>query len=340
VKKEPQEAERPQNYIRRTLELAEKGAGLTSPGVMVGCVVVKDGRIVGEGFYTYDGIRHAEVIALEQAGPAAQGSTVYTNLEPCCHRPTRGRTSACAKALIDAGVARVVTAMTDPNPEVNGRGLEMLRAAGITVECGVLEREARQLNEAFTIYKSQGRPFGTLKIAMTLDGKIATRHGESRWITSEESRAVVHRLRHRCDALVTGSGTVLADNPQLTDRSGLPRRRPLLRVILDRRKRITEFSDALIFRGSLGQLSTELYTREIQSFLLECGPDLAFNALTAGIIDKIVAFVAPRILGGREIPAIGGEGIERLSEAIPIGDWTVAHAGPDLVLTAYVHRHH
>jgi diaminohydroxyphosphoribosylaminopyrimidine deaminase/5-amino-6-(5-phosphoribosylamino)uracil reductase len=337
VKKEPQEAPGTQNYIGRTLELAEKGVGLTSPGVMVGCVIVKDGRIVGEGFYTYDGIRHAEVIALEQAGPAARGSTVYTNLEPCSHQ---GRTSACAKALIDAGVARVVTAMKDPNPEVNGKGLEMLRAAGIAVESGILEREARQLNEAFMLYKTQGRPFGILKVAMTLDGKIATRHGESRWITSEESRAMVHRLRHRCDALVTGSGTVLADNPQLTDRSGLPRRRPLLRVILDRRNRIPGFSDALIFRGSLEQLSAELYAREIQSFLLECGPDLAFNALTSGIIDKIVAFVAPKILGGREIPAIGGDGIERLSEAIPVGGWTVAHAGPDLVLTAYVHRNH
>jgi diaminohydroxyphosphoribosylaminopyrimidine deaminase/5-amino-6-(5-phosphoribosylamino)uracil reductase len=340
VKKEPQEAQASQDYIRRTLELAEKGVGLTSPGVMVGCVIVKDGRIVGEGFYTYDGIRHAEVIALEQAGPAARGSTVYTNLEPCSHRPTRGRTSACAKALIDAGVARVVTAMKDPNPEVNGKGLEMLRAAGITVESGILEREARQLNEAFTVYKTQGRPFGILKVAMTLDGKIATRHGESQWITSEESRAMVHRLRHRYDALVTGSGTVLADNPQLTDRSGLPRRRSLLRVILDRRNRITGFSDALIFRGSLEQLSAELYAREIQSFLLECGPDLAFNALTSGIIDKIVAFVAPRILGGREIPAIGGDGIGHLSEAIPVGGWTVAHTGPDLVLTAYVHRNH
>jgi diaminohydroxyphosphoribosylaminopyrimidine deaminase/5-amino-6-(5-phosphoribosylamino)uracil reductase len=337
VKKDPQETQREQDYIRRTLELAEKGAGLTSPGVMVGCVIVKNGRVIGEGFYTYDGIRHAEIIALEQAGAAARGSTVYTNLEPCSHQ---GRTSACAKALIDAGVARVVTAMQDPNPHVNGKGLEMLRAGGITVDTGILESEARQLNEAFTVYKSQGRPFGILKAAMTLDGKIATRHGESRWITSEESRAIVHRLRHRCDALVTGSGTVLADNPQLTDRSGLPRRRPLLRVILDRRSRITEFSDALIFRGSLEQLSSELYAREIQSFLLECGPDLAFNALTSGIIDKIVVFVAPRILGGREIPAIGGEGVERLSEAIPVGNWTVAHAGPDLVLTAYVHRNH
>jgi diaminohydroxyphosphoribosylaminopyrimidine deaminase/5-amino-6-(5-phosphoribosylamino)uracil reductase len=230
--------------------------------------------------------------------------------------------------------------MQDPNPEVNGKGFEMLRQAGIPAESGILEREALQLNEAFITYKTQRRPFGILKIAMTLDGKIATRHGESRWITSEESRAAVHRLRHRCDALVTGSGTVLADNPQLTDRTGLPRRRPLLRVIIDRRGRISEFSDALLFRGSLDQLSGQLYSREIQSFLLECGPDLAFNALTSGIIDKIVVFIAPRILGGREIPAIGGEGIERLADAVPLRGWTVEQTGPDLMLTGYVHRHH
>ena len=149
---------------------------------------------------------------------------------------------------------------------------------------------------------------------------------------------MVHQLRYRCDALVTGSGTVLTDNPKLTDRSGLPRRRPLLRVILDRRGRVSTYPDALVFRGDLEALSKELVDREIQSFLLECGPDLAFNALRTGIIDKMVVFVAPRILGGREIPAIGGEGIEKLSEAIPLRDWTVAHSGPDLVVTAYVHR--
>lgn len=324
-------------YIRHTFELAEKGEGLTSPGAMVGAVIVKDGRVIGEGFYTYDGVRHAEVIALEQAGAAARGATVYTNLEPCSHQ---GRTPSCAKALIEAGVGRVVTAMQDPNPQVDGGGLAMLRAAGIQVECGLLEEEARRLNEAFITYKTERRCFGILKIAMTLDGKIATRSGESRWITSEESRAMVHRLRHQCDTLITGSGTVIKDQPQLTDRSGLPRRRPLLRVILDRSSRIADFPDALIFRDSLEALSKKLYAREIQSFLMECGPGLAFNALRAGIIDKIVVFVAPKILGGREIPAIGGEGIEKLSEAIPLRDWTVTQSGPDLVLTAYVHRDH
>src|SRR5436190_10058077 len=171
-------------YMRRALELAEKGRGLTSPGAMVGAVIVKDNKIAGEGFYTYDGIRHAETIALEQAGGAARGSTVYTSLEPCSHR---GRTPPCAKALIDAGVARVVASIEDPNPEVNGSGLVMLREAGILVECGILEEEARRVNEAFITYKTKRRPFGVLKVAMTLDGKIATRSGESRWITSQES---------------------------------------------------------------------------------------------------------------------------------------------------------
>lgn len=323
--------------MQRALELAAMGAGLASPGAMVGAVVVKDGKIAGEGFYVYDGLRHAEIIALEEAGPAAQGSTVYTSLEPCSHH---GRTPPCAQALIDAGVSRVVTAIQDPNPEINGKGIEMLRRAGIEVECGVMENEARRLNEAFFTYKTERRPFGILKIAMTVDGKIATRTGESKWITSEESRAQVQRLRHRCDALVTGSGTILADNPQLTDRSGLPRRRPLVRVILDRRGRIEHFQDALVFRDSLEALSRELYEREIQSFLMECGPDLAFNALRAGIIDKLVVFVAPRILGGREFPAIGGEGVAALADAIGIENWSVAQAGPDLVISGYVHRNH
>jgi diaminohydroxyphosphoribosylaminopyrimidine deaminase/5-amino-6-(5-phosphoribosylamino)uracil reductase len=324
-------------YMRRTLELAEMGAGLASPGAMVGAVVVQNGAIAGEGYYTYDGLRHAEIIALERAAGNSRGATMYTSLEPCSHH---GRTPPCAAAIMDAGISRVVTAMQDPDPRVNGRGLAMLRQAGIEVEVGLMENEARRLNEAFIVYKSENRPFGTLKIAMTLDGKIATRTGESRWITCEESRAAVHRLRHRSDALVTGSGTIHADKPQLTDRSGLLRRRPLLRVILDRRGTVLDFPDSLIFRESLHALSAELYRREIQSFLMECGPDLAFNALQGGIIDKIVVFIAPRILGGREFPAVGGEGIGELSAAISIAGWTVTDSGADLMLTGYVHRNH
>src|SRR5207249_10102941 len=253
-------------YMRRALELAERGAGLTSPGAMAGAISVKDCAVIGEGYYTWDAIRHAEIIALEQAGAAARGATLYTSLEPCSHQ---GRTPPCAKALIDAGVARVVSAIQDPNPEVDGSGLAALREAGIRVECGMLEEEARRLNEAFIIYKTKRRPFGILKIAMTLDGKIATRYGESRWITSEASRTLVHQLRHQVDAVVTGSGTVIADRPQLTDRSGLPRRRPLLPVILDRRARVSDFPGALLFRGSLEELAGRLRNMQIQSFLME-----------------------------------------------------------------------
>jgi diaminohydroxyphosphoribosylaminopyrimidine deaminase/5-amino-6-(5-phosphoribosylamino)uracil reductase len=325
------------DYIRRSLELARKGVGLASPGAMVGAVIVKDGRILGEGFYTYDNVSHAEVLALQQAGPAAHGSTVYVSLEPCSHF---GRTPPCANALIDAGVARVVSAMEDPNLEVNGRGLVLLRNAGIEVHSGVMEGEARKLNEAFITYKTERRPFGILKLAMTLDGKIATATGESQWITSEESRRKVHEIRHACDAIVTGSGTLLKDRPRLTDRSGLPRRRDLLRVALDRNLRIEDAADLLVFRGPVKALTQELYKREIQSFVLECGPELAFNALQAGVIDKIIAFVAPKVLGGRETLAIGGGGVGRLADAIELLSWSVEAVGPDLVITSYVHRNH
>jgi diaminohydroxyphosphoribosylaminopyrimidine deaminase/5-amino-6-(5-phosphoribosylamino)uracil reductase len=323
------------DYIRRSIELAKRGTALTSPGAMVGAVIVKDGAIVGEGFYTWDGIHHAEVLALRQAGESANGATAYTSLEPCSHI---GRTPPCAQALINAGVARVVTAMEDPNPNVSGKGLAMLRDVGIEVESGILTAEAARMNEAFLACIQHKRPFGILKIAMTLDGKIATAHGESQWITSEDSRNAVQQLRHVVDAVVTGSGTFLKDHPQLTDRTGFPRRRELLRVILDRRGRVERVPGWLIVRGDFSALQEEFRQREVQSFMLECGPDLAFNALEAGIIDKIVAFVAPTILGGRDVPAIGGAGIERLSDAIRLKDWTVTPGETDVTFTAYVHR--
>jgi diaminohydroxyphosphoribosylaminopyrimidine deaminase/5-amino-6-(5-phosphoribosylamino)uracil reductase len=328
-------------YMRRAIDLALQGVGLVSPGAMVGAVVVKEDKVIGEGFYTWDGIDHAEVIALRHAGSAAYGATVYVSLEPCSHT---GRTPPCAQALIDAGVTRVVIGMEDPNPVVNGRGLEMLKRAGIGVSSGILEDEARRANEAFITFKTRGRAFGILKVAMTLDGKIATRTGESQWISSEESRAMGQSLRHAADAIVTGSGTFLKDRPQMTDRTGLPRRRELLRIVMDRRGQVRpdEAIQAgwLAFRGSLEALSGEMQTREIQSFVLECGPDLAFNAIQAGIIDKIVMFVAPKLLGGREVPAIGGSGIEHLAEAIQLEDCEILMTGPDLVITSYVHRNH
>jgi diaminohydroxyphosphoribosylaminopyrimidine deaminase/5-amino-6-(5-phosphoribosylamino)uracil reductase len=321
------------DYIRRSIELARRGTALTSPGAMVGAVIVKDGTIVGEGFYTWDGIHHAEVLALRQAGGAAKGATVYTSLEPCSHT---GRTPPCAQALIDAGIKRVVTAMEDPYPKVSGKGISMLRDAGIAVESGILKHEAARMNEAFLTCIQHRRPFGILKLAMTLDGKIATGHGESQWITSEDSRNAVQQLRHSVDAVVTGSGTFLKDHPQLTDRTGLPRRRELTRVILDRRGRLERPPGWVVVQGDFNALHEELRQREVQSFMLECGPDLAFNALEAGIIDKVVAFIAPKILGGREVPAIGGAGIERLRDAIALRDWTVAPTSGDLTITAYL----
>jgi diaminohydroxyphosphoribosylaminopyrimidine deaminase/5-amino-6-(5-phosphoribosylamino)uracil reductase len=304
---------------------------------MVGAVIVKNDAVIGEGFYTWDGVHHAETLALQQAGEAARGATVYTSLEPCSHT---GRTPPCANALVDAGVDRVVTAMADPNPAVSGKGIAILRAAGIPVECGILEDEASRMNEAFLTRVTAKRAFGILKLAMTLDGKIATAAGESQWITSEASRAAVQGLRHTVDAVITGSGTFLKDRPQMTDRTGLTRRRELLRIVLDRRGRIERTPGWLMIRGGFSQLQAEMEDRQIQSFVLECGPDLAFSALEAGIIDKIVVFVAPRILGGREVPAIGGAGFERLSDALQLRDWNVTQEDPDITITAYVHRNH
>jgi len=324
-------------YVRRAIDLARKGTALTSPGAMAGAVVVRNDEVVGEGFYTFDGIHHAEVLALRLAGEAARDSTVYTSLEPCSHT---GRTPPCAQALIDAGVKRVVAAMEDPDPRVQGKGITMLRAAGIEVECGILTQDAQRMNEAFLTRTKYGRPFGILKLAMTLDGKIATSSGESQWITSGESRSAAQELRHAVDAVITGSGTFLKDFPRLTDRTGMPRRRPLQRIVIDRSGRIPDTPDWWIWRGDFANLSEELHKKEIQSFLLECGPDLAFNALTSGRIDKIVAFVAPKILGGRDFPAIGGAGMSRLADAVTLDGWSVSAGATDITITAYVHRNH
>jgi len=234
-----------EKWMTRALELARRGEALASPNPMVGAVLVRGNRVLGEGFHTYDGLRHAEIIALDAAGSAARGATLYINLEPCCHT---GRTGPCTRALIAAGVARVVAAVADPNPAVAGRGFRELHKAGIKVVSGVLESQAQQLNEAFSKWITARRPFVTLKSAMTLDGHLVLptlppsrgkKTAWPRWITSAESRAEVHRMRHASDAILTGIGTVLADDPLLTDRTGLPRRRRLLRVVLDSELRLS-----------------------------------------------------------------------------------------------------
>jgi diaminohydroxyphosphoribosylaminopyrimidine deaminase/5-amino-6-(5-phosphoribosylamino)uracil reductase len=233
-------------HLHRALELARAGLGLASPNPYVGAVVTDSrGNLVGSGTYTYDGVKHAEILALEQAGAKARGGTLYVNLEPHAHQ---GRTPPCTDALIKAGIHRVVASMADPNPKVSGRGFEQLRAAGLHVEVGRMEEQARRLNEAFARYMRHGTPLVTLKAAMTLDGKIAPPPAEEieraegmpagGWVTSAVARAHVQELRHQHDALMVGAGTILSDNPLLTDRSGRPRRRPLLRVILDSRLRL------------------------------------------------------------------------------------------------------
>jgi diaminohydroxyphosphoribosylaminopyrimidine deaminase/5-amino-6-(5-phosphoribosylamino)uracil reductase len=333
-------------FMQRALELARKGIGLASPNPTVGCVVVHDGHIVGEGFHQYDRKDHAEVAALKSAGEKARGATVYATLEPCNHR---GRTGPCTEALIAAGVARVVVALRDPNPKVQGGGIERLNAARIATDFADADQMlvAEELNESFFRWISSGKPFLTLKSALTLDGQLAlpkspkTRSRE--WITSEESRAEVHRLRHASDALITGIGTILADNPLLSDRSGLPRRRRLLRVILDSRLRLplksrvaaSSDGDLIIFtccslraprahrlrdlgielvripakRGLLDVHSvlSELGRRELLSALLECGPSLNASALLAGAVDKLFLFYAPKLAGAATVPFVRGK---------------------------------
>jgi diaminohydroxyphosphoribosylaminopyrimidine deaminase/5-amino-6-(5-phosphoribosylamino)uracil reductase len=359
-------------WLTRAIDLARKGEGQTSPNPMVGAVLVRGNEVVGEGTHTYSGLRHAEIIALEMAGKNARGATLYVNLEPCC---TTGRTGPCTKAIIAAGVRRVVAAMSDPNPAVSGRGFRQLRKAGIEVEVSDIGGRAHKLNESFAKWIRTRQPFVTLKTALTLDGQAALpRIGRARrqpWITSEESRREVHLMRHASDAILTGIGTVLADDPLLTDRSGLSRRRKLLRVVLDTKLRLPLRShltrsaegDVLVFtaapansararrlrdagveivrvtaRGGkldLRAVMRELGRREILSVILESGPKLNRAALEAGIVDKMRLFVAPRIAGARaNLPAFLGWGIDK-----PRGlqDFTFQTFGSDISIEGYLH---
>jgi diaminohydroxyphosphoribosylaminopyrimidine deaminase/5-amino-6-(5-phosphoribosylamino)uracil reductase len=329
--------------MQHALALARKGAGLASPNPVVGCVIVREGQIVGEGFHQYEWRDHAEIAALKSAGEKAHGATLYVTLEPCNHT---GRTGPCTEAIISAGVQRVVAAMDDPNPVNSGRGFERLRAAGVEVFTGVCEEEARGVNEPFACWIRTKMPLVTLKSALTLDGQLALpkqakksgKRTSRDWISSEESRAEVHRMRHASDALLTGIGTILADDPLLTDRSGLPRRKPLLRVILDSKLRISPASrivktsgdDLLVFtaaplasararklqnagvevvraktrsgRMDLPAVLKELGRREILSVLLEAGPTLNGAALSAGVVHTLFLFYAPKIAGENRVP--------------------------------------
>jgi len=355
--------------MSRALGLAAKGIAQVSPGPLVGCVIVDaQGEVAGEGFYVYEKLKHAETYALEQAGARAKGSTAYVSLEPHAHH---GRTPPCTDALIKAGVARVVAPIEDPNPNVSGNGFGHLRAARLEVSVGLLAREAEKLNEKYLHFMRTGQPFVHLKLATSLDGRIATRTGDSRWITGSESRARVHELRHEYDAILIGAGTALADDPLLTDRSGEKRRRPLIRVLLDETLKVSpdsklvksaNESPVIIFAGGSAAASTsellqscavevlrdaangrdlravlrELGQRSLQSILVEGGANVAGNFLDAGLADKVSFFIAPVIIGGREAPtAVGGKGAETLRDAFELQDIEITQRGPDIEVTGY-----
>jgi diaminohydroxyphosphoribosylaminopyrimidine deaminase/5-amino-6-(5-phosphoribosylamino)uracil reductase len=365
-----QTAEFDERMMRRALELAARGIGQVSPGPLVGTVLVDDGgKILGEGYYVFDQVKHAETLALEQTSEA-RGATAYVSLEPHAHQ---GRTPPCTEALIEAGITRVVASIEDPNPRVSGRGFERLRKAGVKVCTGLLAAEATQLNEAYIHFMRTGRPFVHLKLAVSLDGKIATRTGDSRWIAGDESRARTQELRHQYDAILVGSGTVLADDPLLTDRSGRPRRRPLVRVILDDRLRMpsdyqlaqsAREAPVLLFTSNdiessveLKQLGVEMVRieggardlvamlnelgkRELQSVLVEGGGGVSAAFLDAGLVNKVTFFMAPMIIGGSAAPtAVAGIGASRIKDAFQLEGVEMISRGRDMEITGYPVRH-
>lgn len=352
------------------LKEAKRGQGRTRPNPMVGCVVVKDGEVIAKGYHPKAGEDHAEVAALRRAGEAARGSDVYVTLEPCSHH---GRTPPCTMSLIEAGVARVFVGFRDPNELVDGRGIRKLRRAGIQVETGILKEECRRLNEAFNHFIGTKRPFMIAKIAQSVDGRVATRSGESKWITGEKARKFGHRLRHECDGIMVGIGTVLADDPSLTCRvrGGVDP----VRIVLDSQARtpvkskiikMVQSSDAptwilvdkkapadkvaalekagaevIRIRSRAGKLSLdhvldELGRRDLLSVLVEGGPTLMGGLFDAGHISKVHAFVAPMVIGGEQAtPSVGGHGVRNLTDACRLTDFEVERLGADVLLTGY-----
>jgi diaminohydroxyphosphoribosylaminopyrimidine deaminase/5-amino-6-(5-phosphoribosylamino)uracil reductase len=358
-----------ESHLTRALTLAQRGTALAHPNPRVGCVIVKNNRIIGEGFHAYDRLDHAEIVALKKAGKKARGGTLYVTLEPCC---TTGRTGPCTNAIVAAGIKRVVASMQDPNPAVAGRGLAQLRRAGIEVSVDIQEAAARELNEDFTKWIRTGLPFVTLKTALTLDGQIAARPGSTTWITSEVSRDAVQQLRHEADALLTGIGTVLADNPRMSDRTGKPRRRKLLRAIIDSRLRLPLKSnlvksadgDVAVFtlqpldspkaltlqqagvavvrvpakRGhvDLDAVLRDMGKHQILNVLLEAGAELNGAALEAGIVDKMILFYAPKIMGIGGVP-MASIPSKWFPKSPALTNITINRYGPDFCVQGYFH---
>lgn len=355
-------------FMRRALELAERGRGLTSPNPMVGALVVREGEVVGEAFHQRAGAPHAEVDALAAAGERARGATLYVTLEPCSHQ---GRTPPCAPRVMAAGIRRVVAACVDPNPLVDGRGLHILREAGVETVVGVLEEEARRQNRCFFTAMREGRPHVTLKGAMTLDGKIADIRGASRWITGAEARREAHRLRREADAIVVGVGTAIGDDPELTVRLDAPWPREPYRVVLDVAARTPP--DARLIAGAtparamvavgegapaerierlqaagatvvrcradgsrvaLGDVMAALFAREVRSVLVEGGAEVHGAFLEAGLIDRVAVFIAPMLLGGRDARPLAAGGGRELKDALRLGPLAVRAVGADLLVEA------
>jgi diaminohydroxyphosphoribosylaminopyrimidine deaminase / 5-amino-6-(5-phosphoribosylamino)uracil reductase len=364
-----------EQIMRRALSLAGRGLGYTSPNPAVGAVVVRDGRIVGEGYHRRAGSAHAETEALQAAGQAARGATLYVTLEPCNHY---GRTPPCTEAIISAGVAEVVYAVTDPNPHVAGRGHQRLLAAGLTVRSGLCEAEARRLNRFFFHTISGGRPYVIAKFAASLDGKIATRTGDSQWITSAPAREAGHRLRHLVDAILVGAGTAVADNPRLTTRLPQPDVRHPLRILLDSGGRVPltaelfnpelpgktlvattaampaghcralesrQVSGLVLPATADGQVDLpallhELGRRNLTSLLVEGGSEVLGSFFDAGLVNEVWAFMAPLIIGSADAPApVGGRGLSRLADAVRLKEVTVETVGDDFLIKGYCYVH-
>ncbi|MTI84573.1 MAG: bifunctional diaminohydroxyphosphoribosylaminopyrimidine deaminase/5-amino-6-(5-phosphoribosylamino)uracil reductase RibD [Firmicutes bacterium] len=360
-------------YMEMALQLASRASGRTSPNPMVGAVLVRDGEVVGQGFHARAGAPHAEIMALKDAGDKAKKATLYVTLEPCCHF---GRTGPCTEAVIAAGVKRVVVATTDPNPLVAGKGINRLREAGLEVLSGIMEEESLHLNEVFNKYITTKLPFVVAKAAMSLDGKIATRTGDSQWITGNESLEQAHRLRDRYDSILVGIGTVLSDNPSLTTRLPGKEGRDPVRIILDsyartppQCKMLTQNSFATTYiivskdaqRESLKRLEAAgarivilnndsdgidvdellrwLGEQQISSILVEGGSSIHGSFFARGIVDKVAWFVAPKIIGGREAPGpVGGKGVEVLENAVLLDRMQVSMCGRDMLIEGYIKK--
>jgi diaminohydroxyphosphoribosylaminopyrimidine deaminase/5-amino-6-(5-phosphoribosylamino)uracil reductase len=361
-------------FMRQALELAANGRGLAPPNPMVGAVIVAGEKVVGTGWHEGPGNPHAEINALVEAGEAARRATLYVTLEPCSHQ---GRTPPCAPALVEASIAQVVGAIRDPNPQVNGRGFKVLRQAGVSVVEGIMEAEAARLNTGFFKHVRTGLPFVTLKMAASLDGKVAARDGSSRWISGEAAREDAHRLRAGSDAILVGAGTALVDDPSLTVRLEGYRGRAPLRIVVDGRGRVpaagavfgegaptmiatTETTprslrilwehagaEVLVLEDEplqpglvpLPSLMEALGKRDVQSVLIEGGPTLAWEAVRSGVVDRLVLYLAPKLLGGQGAPGVlGGRGVESIAAALPLEIVDVQRIGEDLRVEADVHR--